>query len=546
MHGVLLKTPYPYYEDEYRLYCSGLDFILLVRGFNGFVTYKVRTLVHREDYSMARNLLLEMHHVSKTFPGVKALQDIQLEVEHGEIHALIGENGAGKSTLIKILSGVYQPDEGAEIIVNGEIQKNITPLETLKRGIAVIYQDFSLFPNLTVAENIAMVSRVGRKTKIINWKETNRIAKSALVKLGIELPLSKTLSELSVAKQQLVAIARALVNDAKLIVMDEPTSALSRGEVESLFSIIRNLKGQGISILFISHKLDELFAISDRFTILRDGKYIGTFGEEELDDDRLISLMVGRKIEYKIFDKRTIDDPIFEVRNLNKAGNFKDISFILNRGEILGITGLVGAGRSELAQAIFGLSPAESGEIFLEGKPLHIDSPEHSVANGISYIPENRLTEGLILKKSMADNIRITVLDKISNKHGLIDRDAQHNLVTKWIHDLNIRPNIPGMIASKLSGGNQQRIVLSKWLATEPKVLIVDEPTNGIDIGAKADIHQLLRDLSEQGMSIIVISSELSEILAIADRVLVMRRGRIAATLDGKNLTQEEIMKEAL
>jgi ABC-type sugar transport system ATPase subunit len=495
---------------------------------------------------MAQNMLLKMHHVSKTFPGVKALQDIQLEVAHGEIHALIGENGAGKSTLIKILSGVYQPDEGAEIIIDGEVQKNITPLESLRHGIAVIYQDFSLFPNLSVAENIAMVSRVGQSTKIINWKETNRIAKSALAKLGLELPLSKTLSELSVAKQQLVAIARALVNDAKLIVMDEPTSALSRGEVESLFSIIRNLKDQGISILFISHKLDELFAISDRFTILRDGKYIGTFGEEELDDDRLISLMVGRKIEYKIFEKRILADPIFEVRNLNKAGNFKDISFTLNRGEILGITGLVGAGRSELAQAIFGLSPADSGEISLEGTPLHIDSPEHSVANGISYIPENRLTEGLVLKKSMADNISLTVLDKISNKRGLIEKDAQQNLVAKWIHELNIRPNIPGMIASKLSGGNQQRIVLSKWLATEPKVLIVDEPTNGIDIGAKADIHQLLRDLSEQGMSIIVISSELPEILAIADRVLVMRRGRIAATLDGRNLTQEEIMKEAL
>ncbi len=495
---------------------------------------------------MAQNMLLEMHHVSKTFPGVKALQDIQLEIQHGEIHALIGENGAGKSTLIKILSGVYQPDEGAEIFIDGELQKDITPLGSLKHGIAVIYQDFSLFPNLTVAENIAMVSRIGRKTKIINWKETHNIAKNALAKLELELPLGTTLSELSVAKQQLVAIARAFVNDVKLIVMDEPTSALSRGEVESLFSIIRNLKERGISILFISHKLDELFAISDRFTILRDGKYIGTFGEEELDDDRLISLMVGRRIEYKIFDKRTLNDPLFEVHNLNKAGNFKDISFTLNRGEILGITGLVGAGRSELAQAIFGLSPSDTGEILLDGEPLHIESPEQSVAHGISYIPENRLTEGLVLKKSMTDNICLTVLNKISNNRGLIGKEAQHELVDTWIHDLNIKPNLPNMIASKLSGGNQQRIVLSKWLATEPKILIVDEPTNGIDIGAKADIHQLLRDLSEQGMSIIVISSELPEILAIADRVLVMRRGRIAATLDGKNLTQEEIMKEAL
>ncbi|MGE4465150.1 sugar ABC transporter ATP-binding protein [Sphaerochaeta sp.] len=495
---------------------------------------------------MARNMFLKMHHVSKTFPGVKALKDIDLEVDYGEIHALIGENGAGKSTLIKILSGVYQPDEGAEIIIDGELQKTITPLDSLKRGIAVIYQDFSLFPNLSVAENIAMVSRVEKRKRLVSWRETNQIARTALAKLGLEIPLSKTLSELSVAKQQLVAIARALVNDAKLIVMDEPTSALSRGEVEALFSIIRNLKEQGISILFISHKLDELFAISDRFSILRDGKYLGTFGEDELDDDRLISLMVGRKIEYKIYEKRTLHDPIFEVRNLSKAGNFKDISFTLNRGEILGITGLVGAGRSELAQAIFGLNPSDSGELVLDGKPLKINTPEQAVQHGISYIPENRLTEGLILKKTMSDNISLTVLNHISNKHGLIDKVARDKLVNTWIEEMNIRPNIPNMVASKLSGGNQQRVVLSKWLATDPKVLIVDEPTNGIDIGAKADIHQLLRNLSERGVSIIVISSELPEILAIGDRVLVMRRGKIVATLDGKNLTQEEIMKEAL
>ncbi|MGE0074244.1 MAG: sugar ABC transporter ATP-binding protein [Sphaerochaetaceae bacterium] len=495
---------------------------------------------------MAQNMFLRMHNVSKTFPGVKALKNIDLEVEYGEIHALIGENGAGKSTLIKILSGVYQPDEGAEIIIDGVVQKTITPLDSLKRGIAVIYQDFSLFPNLSVAENIAMVSRVEKRKWIVNWRETNQIARSALAKLGLKIPLSKTLSELSVAKQQLVAIARALVNDAKLIVMDEPTSALSHGEVESLFSIIRNLKEQGISILFISHKLDELFAISDRFSILRDGKYVGTFGEDELDDDRLISLMVGRKIEYKIFEKRTLVDPIFEVRNLSKAGNFKDISFTLHRGEILGITGLVGAGRSELAQAIFGLNPSDSGELILEGKRLQVNAPEQAVQHGISYIPENRLTEGLILKKTMSDNICLTVLKQISSRHGLIEKAAQNKLVEKWIEEMHIRPNIPNMITSKLSGGNQQRVVLSKWLATDPKVLIVDEPTNGIDIGAKADIHQLLRDLSEQGMSIIVISSELPEILAIGDRVLVMRRGKIAATLDGKNLTQEEIMKEAL
>lgn len=487
-----------------------------------------------------------MQNVSKTFPGVKALENINIEIEYGEIHALIGENGAGKSTLIKILSGVYQPDEGAEIYIEGTLQEAITPLDSLKNGIAVIYQDFSLFPNLSVAENIAMALRVEKKSPMVSWKETNRVAKHALGKLGLKIPLSTTLAELSVAKQQLIAIARALVNDAKLIVMDEPTSSLSRSEVEALFSIIRNLKNQGISILFISHKLDELFAISDRFSILRDGKYIGTFSEDELDDDRLISLMVGRKIEYTVFKKRKIDDVIFEAKHLSKEGNFKDISFSLSRGEIVGLTGLVGAGRSELAQAIFGLDPFDSGELFLNGKKIHIDSPEHAVQNGISYIPENRLTEGLILKKPMDENICITILPKISDKRGLIIQEKKNQLVDTWINKMQIRPKIPQMIASKLSGGNQQRVVLSKWLATDPKILIVDEPTNGIDIGAKADIHKLLRNLAENGMGIIVISSELPEVLAIADRVLVMRRGRIAASFHGEDLTQEDIMNQAL
>lgn len=298
--------------------------------------------------------------------------------------------------------------------------------------------------------------------------------------------------------------------------------------------------------MFISHKLDELFAISDRFTVFRDGKCMGTFNEEDLDDDRLISLMVGRKIEYKIFNKNKRNDVIMEVKNLSKAGQFRDISFTLNRGEILGITGLVGAGRTELAQAIFGLNSFDSGEIFLEGERVKIQKPSEAVEKGIAYVPENRLQEGLVLGKSVRDNLVITVLKSISNRIGLVDRTKKSNLTAEWMEKLNIKPSIPDLLTSKLSGGNQQRVVLSKWLATNPKILMVDEPTNGIDVGAKTEIHQILRNLSESGIAVIVISSELPEILAITDRVIIMRRGRITAEKFCEGLNQEDILSKAI
>jgi ABC-type sugar transport system ATPase subunit len=343
-----------------------------------------------------------------------------------------------------------------------------------------------------------------------------------------------------------VAIARALVYQAKLLIMDEPTSALSKSEVELLFRIMRNLKQSGIAILFVSHKIDELFAISDRFTVLRDGKCLGTFGEDELDDDHLIALMVGRKIEYTIYPKRKCMGKVMEVRNFSKAGNFRNISFHLAAGEILGITGLVGAGRTEVLKAIFGLNHPDSGKLFLEGKEIRISSPEDALRRGISYIPENRLAEGLVLRKSMSDNIVITIADNIKNRIGLTDRSAYRKIAEKWIHTLNIKPPIPDIAAVKMSGGNQQRVVLAKWLATNPKILLVDEPTNGIDVGAKAEIHKLLRDLAGQGISIIIVSSELPEILAIADRIIVMRRGEIVGEFESDGATQEKIMNLAI
>ena len=490
--------------------------------------------------------LVEIRNISKKFPGVDALQDVSFTIREGEIHALIGENGAGKSTMIKILSGLYKPETGGEIIFAGEPLREYTALESLLKGIVVIYQDFSLFSNLSVLENIALGPYVKAGRRMVDWKAMEKIAEEAMDRLQLKVDLSVPVGSLSVAKQQIVAIARALANKARLLVLDEPTSALSMGEVQKLFDIMRSLKKEGISLLFISHKIDELFAISDRLTILRDGRCMGTFNANELDNDRLISLMVGRKIEYKIFEKNKRDEAILELRNLSKAGQFKDISFKLNRGEILGITGLVGAGRTEVAQSIFGLNPFDSGEILLEGKSVNIRRPSDAVKLGISYVPENRLQEGLVLGKPVMDNIVITVLKNISNRLGLVDRAKKSRLAAYWMEKLNIRPALPEMYASKLSGGNQQRVVLSKWLATDPKILIVDEPTNGIDVGAKTEIHQILHDLAGAGIAVMVISSELPEILAIADRVIIMRRGRIAEEKFCEGLNQEDILSKAI
>lgn len=495
---------------------------------------------------MEKDLFISLSNISKTFPGVKALEDIQLEVKKGEVHALIGENGAGKSTLIKILSGVYQPDEGASIVIDGTEYKSLTPISSLRKGIVVIYQDFSLFPNLTVAENIAISLEIEKNNKVLNWEKMRETAKKAIERLGVDIDVDTQLGNLSIAKQQLVAIARALVYDAKMIIMDEPTSALSKGEVELLFKIIRSLQSSGIAILFVSHKLEELFEVSSRFTVLRDGKYVGSYDREELDNDKLIALMVGRKIEFERYKANKLGKTLLEVKNLSKRGNFKDVSFELREGEIIGITGLVGAGRTEVVQALCGINIADSGQIILEGKEAVIRTPEDAVRQGIAYVPESRQTEGLVVRQSVEDNITVTVMKQLLGKFSVISFDKKRKLAEEWIKTLNIKPSYPDMIVQKLSGGNQQRVVIAKWLATNPRVLIIDEPTNGIDVGAKREIHQLLRSLAAKGMGIIMVSSELPEVLAISDKVLVMRHGRITGNFDGENVTQEEIMNKAI
>lgn len=490
---------------------------------------------------------LELDHVSKTFPGVKALNDVHFDIRRGEVHSLVGENGAGKSTLIKVMAGVHQPDEGGVIKIEGKETKISGVIDGIKQGIAVIYQDFSLFGNLTVAENIGINQVIDKNKSFVNWKEVREKAIEALKIVGADIDPSTTLENLSIAKQQMVAIASAVAQDAKMIIMDEPTSALSKTEIETLFEIVEKLKNQNMAIMFVSHKMDEIFRLSDRITVFRDGQYVSTVGKDEIDSDGLISLMVGRKVEIKNYaniEEKT--DVVLEVSHLSKEGNFKDINFQLYRGEVLGITGLVGAGRSEMAQAIFGIQRPDSGDIIIEGKKVIINDSKDALEAGIAYIPESRQTQGLILDQSVESNITLPLLKKYTNRFGMVHRGSQRAFVKEWIDKLDVRPKDPDLYAMQLSGGNQQKVVLAKWIATNAKILIVDEPTNGVDVGAKSEIHKILRRIAEQGTSVIMISSELPEILSVSDRILVMRRGRIAGEFKNQGITQEIIMEKAL
>lgn len=489
-----------------------------------------------------------MENISKTFPGVKALDNVQLKVKHGEVHALVGENGAGKSTLIKILAGVHQPDPGAKFYFEGKKAEINKPLDAMMKGISIIYQDLSLFPNLSVGENIYIGHDSNKKSwNNIDWKKINSIAKKALDELGVDINPRLEVQQLPIAQQQLVEIARALAFESKLIVMDEPTSSLSSSEILKLYKVIDDLKNKGISIVFIGHKLEELFHVADRFTVLRDGKHVGTYGKNEMDETKLIRLMVGRDVIYEKMESTVeIGKTILEVESLSKEGNFKDISFALRKGEVLGITGLVGSGRTELAQALFGINKPDSGVIKLHGKEVTINSSNKAVQKGISYLPEARQTQGLILQQSIIKNISLPVIKQMLNKIKLIDQKKEEVLAEKYVKQMDVRPALPKQFVSNLSGGNQQKVVIGKWLATDPKLIIFDEPTNGIDIGAKTEIHKLIRKLANDGIGVIVISSELPEILAVSDRIIIMRHGRISGELDSKDADQESIMAYAL
>jgi simple sugar transport system ATP-binding protein len=475
--------------------------------------------------------ILKVESIKKSFGGVEALKGVSLEIRKGEIHCLAGENGCGKSTLIKIISGVYQADAGS-IELDGTSFARMSPMDAIARGVQVIYQDFSVFPNLTVMENLAINMELMAKRKIVSYRRIRSIAAEALAKLGIKLDLEERVENLSVADRQLIAICRALLHDAKLIIMDEPTTALTKREVKALFAIIKRLQSEGISILFVSHKLDEVFEISERYTIFRNGQNVATGETGGLDRKAFVRHMTGREFADEAYRPAELGEVALAARALCLRGGFEDLSFELRCGEILGITGLLGSGRTELVQTLFGIYKPDSGHIELRGERVKIRGVKSAIRHGIGYVPGDRLTEGLFLPQSIARNVVVSKLDSLSGFLGALKGRAIDAEVDRWVRELSIATQDPSLPVQTLSGGNQQKVVLARWLANDLSVLILNGPTVGVDIGSKFDIHALLRSLAEKGLAIIVLSDDLPEVLACASRILVMRGGRIVEELD--------------
>jgi len=497
-------------------------------------------MTHQPDH------LLQVRNLSKSFIGVKALDNVQLDLKKGEVHAIMGENGAGKSTFMKILIGLLTPDSG-EIWLEGHSLKNVDVNETLKRGISMIHQEMLVVPELTVAQNIFL----GReKTSWLPYwlddAQTNSQAEEILQRMGVPISPTTLLKNLSVAEMQMVEIAKAISNNAKVIIMDEPTSAISDKEVAMLFKIIKDLQQQGVGILYISHKMDEIFKISDTITVLRDGQYIDTKAASELDTPTLISMMVGREITNLFPDiAPSSDEVVLSVKNLTRSGVFDDISFEVRKGEVLGLSGLMGAGRTEVARAIFGLDRYDSGEIYFHGQSVHINSPAEAIALGIGYVSEDRKGLGFIPALSIQENITLASLSKHA-KSGWVQTQSEQTIATQMMQNLRIKATGANQKVSNLSGGNQQKVVIAKVLQARPEVIILDEPTRGIDIGAKFEIYKLIHELSAQGITVIMISSELPEILGLSHRILVLSQGRQTALLTRDEATQDVIMKYAM
>jgi rhamnose transport system ATP-binding protein len=478
--------------------------------------------------------LLEATSITKAFAGVQALKGVDFALHSGEVHALIGENGAGKSTLVKIITGALTADSGT-LHVNGQAVLHNNPKIARGLGIAAIYQQPSLFPHLSVAENIALSLESGGAWRKVDWKARRARAQELLERAGASIDPSRLAGTLSMPEQQIVEIAKAIGAEARIMIMDEPTASLTSLEVERLFRVIGVLREQGVGIIYISHHLDEIFAIADRITVLRDGEAVGTSRKDEVDRERLIHLMVGRELS-AVYPKRTV--PLGDVAI--EVGEMR-----VRSGEIVGLAGLVGSGRTELAETIFGLTPADSGEILLRGKPVRISSPAKAIELGIAYVPEDRRQHGVVLEMPIAENISLAGLGKIA-RNSIIDRTAEHDLAQSYIGQLRIKTSGVDAETAALSGGNQQKVALARWLATNPAVLILDEPTQGVDIGSKSEIHQLMVDLAERGMAIIMISSELPEILGMSDRIAVMHAGTIRGTLTREEATPQKILALAL
>ena len=494
---------------------------------------------------MNQQYILRAENISKSFPGVKALDNVQISIERGKVHAVLGENGAGKSTLMKILIGMLTPDSG-EIYYKGERIKFTSVHDAIKTGLSMIHQELLPFPELSIAENIFMGNEPTSKfLGWINQKEMNKSAALLMNKLGAKVSVTKAMKELSIAEMQMAEIAKAISNKAEIIIMDEPTSALSNREVDILFGIIEELKQQGIAIIYISHKLDEILRISDTITIMRDGKYITTCNKSELDHNQLIALIVGRELN-SIFDKKEINpgEVVLSVTGLTGA-KFKEINFNVRRGEIVGIAGLMGSGRTEIVNAIYGLEKILKGEIIVKGKKVKIRSPRDAIKNSIGLVSEDRKKYGLVLTSTVKHNITIASLSKCSNG-PFLNLKKENKIVDEQIQKLSIKTSSPDQIVNFLSGGNQQKIVISKVLLNDADIIIFDEPTRGIDIGAKSEIYKLMTQLVKDGKAIILISSELTEILGMSDRILVIHEGAIKVELSKAEATQELIMKHAM
>ncbi len=485
--------------------------------------------------------IVQMEHISKSFPGVKALDRVSFNLKAGEVMALLGENGAGKSTLVKILSGVYTKDHG-DITVFGELIPHMTQKIASEKGIAIIHQELNMCQHLTVAENI-FLGREPVKYGLVDTKKMNKDAKTILEKLGVSIDPETIIESLQVSKQQMVEIAKALSINARVLIMDEPTSALTSREIDELFNIIRNLKSTGCGIVYISHKLEELTNIADRVTIMRDGQFITSGDYKDFTMDGIIAQMVGREIKEKYpHTECEVGDVIFEVKNINAGRMVRDVSFNVRKGELVAIAGLMGAGRTETTRAIFGADPKESGQIFLEGKEVTINNPKDAITAGIVLAPENRKKDGLCIKLPVRENISLPNLDLISNKAGIVNLKKDCEMSELSVKEMSIKLTNIDVNAENLSGGNQQKVVIGKWLSRNSKMVMFDEPTRGIDVASKVEIYLLMNKLKQEGIGCLFVSSELPEVIGVADRIIVMCDGRITGELSKEEATQEKVL----
>jgi rhamnose transport system ATP-binding protein len=490
--------------------------------------------------------VLELRGITKIFPGVKALNDVHFKLKAGEIHALMGENGAGKSTFIKIITGVHAQDEG-EIFLNGQKVEIKNPREAQRLGIAAIYQHVTCYPDLSVTENIFIGhEKIQKGSKRILWNQMHAEARKLLDELGANFDPNTLMGALSVAQQQIVEIAKALSTNAKIIIMDEPTAALTSRESDELYKITEKLRDSGASIIFISHRFEDMYRLASRVTVLRDAKYIGSWGVGEISNEDLIVAMVGREIT-QLFPKKEakIGEELLRLESFGKTGLFANISFTLHKGEILGLTGLVGAGRSEVCQAIFGILSHDKGKVYVEGTEVNINDPLKAMELGIGYLPEDRQKQGLVLQWEIGRNITLPTINKFS-KNGWLNDGKEAEIAKSLSEKVNVKANSIFDLASSLSGGNQQKVIVAKLLSADLKIIILDEPTKGVDVGAKSAIHEIMSDLACQGYGVIMISSEMPEVLGMSDRIVVMRDGRVTAIIDRENATQELILEAAM